>query len=329
MAIGVSYFGSRILRHVEADMADLAERGFTGVLHTFSENDLHWYRDQMTRIVEVSHANGLEVQVNPWGMAHVFGGEAESLFAARHPELGQVFDDGGRVGAACPSRPAFVEYAKEWADAAVESGADRVFWDEPHLAHPSTFGRGPDAWTCRCEACRAGFVERFGEDMPTELTPEVQTFRDDLMTGFVTELVAHVDAIGGRSTVCLLPTADGLHALGDWETVAAAPGLDTLATDPYWAAFDQPVDPFVGELSQQVADLAAANDVTAQVWIQGFGLDAGDADDIRTAVAAARAAGVTDLWTWGYESCAHMSHLATPDAAETWEVLSAALTGRG
>ena len=47
-------------------MEDLARRGFTGVLHAFSENDLNYYRDQMRRIVEVSHGVGLEVQVNPW-----------------------------------------------------------------------------------------------------------------------------------------------------------------------------------------------------------------------------------------------------------------------
>ncbi|HUG83841.1 MAG TPA: hypothetical protein VMM13_04710 [Euzebya sp.] len=75
MAIGVAYFGSRILRHVTADMADLVARGFTGVLHTFtgvlhtfSENDLHWYRDQMARIIAASHTEGLEVQVGPWGL---------------------------------------------------------------------------------------------------------------------------------------------------------------------------------------------------------------------------------------------------------------------
>jgi hypothetical protein len=63
ISIGASYFGNRILRHVATDMEDLAERGFTGVLHAFSENDLYYYRDHMRRIVEVSHQAGLEVQI--------------------------------------------------------------------------------------------------------------------------------------------------------------------------------------------------------------------------------------------------------------------------
>jgi hypothetical protein len=58
-------------------MQDLAGRGFTGVLHTFSENDYFYYRDHMRCVVEVSHEAGLEVQVNPWGVGYAFGGEAE------------------------------------------------------------------------------------------------------------------------------------------------------------------------------------------------------------------------------------------------------------
>ena len=51
MAVGSSYFGVRILRHVARDLEDLARRGYTGVLHTFSENDLAYYRGTMGRIV--------------------------------------------------------------------------------------------------------------------------------------------------------------------------------------------------------------------------------------------------------------------------------------
>jgi hypothetical protein len=309
-------------------MEDLAARGFTGVLHTYSENDFNWYREQMTRIVEVSHAAGLEVQVNPWGLGHAFGGEAESLFMAQHPELGQVFAGGRRVGAGCPSQPAFVDFVKRWADAAVDSGADRVFWDEPHFAHPRTFGQTDDAWTCVCEACRAAFHERFGTAMPGELTPEVQAFRDDVLAGFIRELVVYVDGIGGRSTVCMLPPVDGLHATDAWEPIASAPGLDTIATDPYWSFFDEDVEAFVGGMSRRIADLAAANDVMPQIWIQGFGLGPEQAGEIRAAVAAARAAGVDDLWTWGYEACGHMSHLRTREPERVWEILTAALTGR-
>ena len=82
---GVAYFGSRIVRHVAADMAALAERGFTGVLHTFTENDLAYYRETVGEFVAASHEAGLEVQIGPWGVCQMFGGEAESRFTAWHP----------------------------------------------------------------------------------------------------------------------------------------------------------------------------------------------------------------------------------------------------
>ncbi|HUG85091.1 MAG TPA: hypothetical protein VMM13_11030 [Euzebya sp.] len=328
MAIGVAYFGNRILRHVAADMADLVARGFTGVLHTFSENDLHWYRDQMARIIAASHTEGLEVQVGPWGLAHVFGGEAESLFAARNPTIGQVFADGTRTGAGCPSNPVLRDHVKQWAGAAVEAGADRVFWDEPHWANPAHFQRPRNAWACVCDACQEGFRQRLGHAMPHELTEEVTAFREDVLADFIRDLVAHVDAIGGRSTVCLLPSADGQHALDNWDPIASAPGLDTLATDPYWSYFDRDARQWVGEQARRTADLAAAHDLTPQIWIQGFGLGADQVPEIHQAVAAAREAGVTDLWTWGYEACAHMTHLGTKDPEIIWEALCEALTGR-
>ena len=157
---GVAYFGSRIVRHVAADMAALAERGFTGVLHTFTENDLAYYRETMREIVACSHEAGLEVQIGPWGVCQMFGGEAESRFTAWHPEVGQVLDDGRGTPSGCPNNPRVREFVHQWIDAAIDTGADRIFCDEPHWVHPEHFGLDPERWGCRCEHCR----ERFGRD---------------------------------------------------------------------------------------------------------------------------------------------------------------------
>ena len=140
MSIGVSYFGNRILRHVAADMEGLAADGFDGVLHTYTENELAYYRESMGRIVAVSHDAGLEVQIAPWGVAQLFGGEAESRFTAFNPDAGQVLDDGRATPAGCPNNPAVRSFVRAWADAAIDTGADHVFWDEPHWVHPEHFG---------------------------------------------------------------------------------------------------------------------------------------------------------------------------------------------
>src|SRR6266542_618540 len=177
MPIGVSYFGNRILRHAAADMDDLAARGFTGVLHTMSENDLTYYRDTLGRIVEISHAAGLFVQVGPWGVGRTFGGEAESLFVANHPHVGQVLDSGRPVAAGCLNSVAYREFVRSWATAAGETGADRLFFDEPL-----------ERWGCRCSRCVQRWCDETGDDdMPTELTADVRAFRERCLVEFLGE----------------------------------------------------------------------------------------------------------------------------------------------
>jgi hypothetical protein len=321
MSAGAAYFGNRILRHVAADMEQLAARGFTGVLHTFTENDLAYYRETMARIVAASHDAGLEVQIGPWGVCQVFGGEAESRFTAWHPEVGQVLDDGRRTPSGCPNNPRVRAFVREWIDAAVDTGADRIFCDEPHWVHPEHFGLSPQRWGCRCEHC----AERFGRELPHELTDEVLAFRERCMVEFVGDFVAHVARQGARPAVCLLPLTGGTHGITDWARVASLPGLDTFGTDPYWKAFGEPAETMVGEYARRVAGLAREHGVRAQLWIQGFRLEPSDAEDIRAAVRVARKAGIDDLWVWGFEACGHMSALAGSDPAAVWDVICDAM----
>jgi N-acetylmuramic acid 6-phosphate etherase len=325
VSAGCSYFGVRIVRHVRRDLADLVARGYTGVLHTFSENDLAYYRGTMREIVAASHAAGLTVQLGPWGLGRTFGGEAESRFVTFHPEECQVLDDGRRVAAACLNSSVYRAFCKEWADAALEAGADAVFWDEPAWVVPVHVGiDDPSRWSCRCERC----AERFGGPLPVELTPEAQAFREASVVDFLREMVAHVAARGGRNTVCLLPATEGTHGISDWNTVASLPGLTTFATDPYWKHWGEAAGPFVRRFSRLLRETCERHGVGAQLWVPGFGLTREEIPELEAAITAAREEGVDDLWTWGYEACAHMTSLATPDSPLVWEAVSAALTGR-
>jgi N-acetylmuramic acid 6-phosphate etherase len=325
VSAGCSYFGVRIPRHVRRDMADLAARGYTGVLHTFSENDLAYYRGTMAELVAASHAEGLTVQASPWGLGRTFGGEAESRFVTFHPEECQVLDDGRRVAGACLNSPVYRAFCTEWADWVLECGVDSVFWDEPAWMVPAHVGiDDPARWTCRCDRC----AERFGGPVPAELTPEVRAFREASVGDFLREMVAHVAARGGRSAVCLLPAVEGLHGISDWDAVASLPGLTTLVTDPYWKHWGEEAGAFVRRFARLLRETADRHGVGAQLWLPSFGLTREELPALEAAVAAAREEGVDDLWTWGYEACGNMTSLATPDAPLVWEAVSAALTGR-
>jgi N-acetylmuramic acid 6-phosphate etherase len=320
---GCSYFGVRIVRHVRRDMVDLAARGYTGVLHTFSENDLAYYRGAFAEIVAASHDVGLTVQVSPWGLGRTFGGEAESRWAAFHPEECQVLDDGRRVAAACLNSPAYRAFCMEWAAAALDAGVDAIFWDEPAWVVPWHVGVDDQArWTCRCDHCR----ERFGGPLPAELTPDMRVFREASVIDFLREAVAGVAARGGANTICLLPATEGAQGISDWDAVASLPGLTTFATDPYWKHWGEPAGPFVRRFARLLRETCERHAVGAQLWVPSFGLTRDEIPELEAAIDAARDEGIDDLWTWGYEACGHMSHLATPDAALVWEAVSAALT---
>jgi N-acetylmuramic acid 6-phosphate etherase len=322
---GTSYFGVRIVRHVRRDLADLAARGYTGVLHTFSENDFAYYRGTMAEIVGASHAEGLSVQASPWGLGRTFGGEAESRFVAFHPGECQVLDDGRRVAAACLNSERYRAFCKEWADWVMECGVDSVFWDEPAWVVPAHVGvDDASRWGCTCAHC----AERFGGPIPAELTPEVRGFREASVADFLREVVAHVAARGGSNTICLLPSTEGAHGISDWNTVACLPGLTTFATDPYWKHWNEPAGPFVRRFARLLHETCERHGVEAQLWLPSFGLTADEIPELEAAVAGAREEGIEDLWTWGYEACGHMTSLATPDAPRVWEAVSAALTGR-
>jgi N-acetylmuramic acid 6-phosphate etherase len=182
----------------------------------------------------------------------------------------------------------------------------------------------PTRWSCCCERC----AERFGAPLPSELTPEVQAFREASVADFLREVVGHVAERGGRNTVCLLPATEGAQGLADWDTVAALPGLTTLATDPYWKHWDEPAGAFVRRFARLLRETCERHGVGAQLWLPSFGLTRDDIPDLQAAIAAAREEGIDDLWTWAYEAAAHMTSLATPDSPGVWEAVSDALTLR-
>ena len=315
---GCSYFGVRIPRHVERDMVDLAARGYTGVLHTFSENDLAYYRETMAELVAASHRAGLWVQASPWGLGRTFGGEAESRFVAFHPGECQVVDDGRRVAAACLNSPAYRAFCAEWADWALECGVDSLFWDEPAWVVPAHVGVEPERWSCRCAHC----AERFGRELPRELDDEVRGFREASVIDFLRGMLAR----GGTHTICLLPATEGAHGISDWDSVASLPGLTTFATDPYWKHWNASAGPFVRRFARLLRETCDRHGVGAQLWLPSFGLTADEIPDLEAAVVAAREEGIDDVWTWGYEACGNMSALATPDAPQVWAAVTQALT---
>jgi len=83
----------------------------------------------------------------------------------------------------------------------------------------------------------------------------------------------------------------------------------------------------VRRFARLLGETCARHGVGAQLWLPSFGLTREEIPELAAAIEGARAEGIEDLWTWGYEACGHMSALATPDAPLVWEAVTAALTG--
>ena len=220
------------------DMEELAALGYTAVLHTFSENDLAYYRGTMGEIVERS-------RIAPASRCRRARGGSAARSAARpragssldHPEASQVAADGTRLPAACPNQPAYRDVL-------------------PRVGRRRARGGGRPRLLGRAALARA--------DLPLR---RLRRRRD---------VAGRLPRRAGRARRRPRRPQHGVPAAGARATGMRwrrCPGLEVLATDPYWKSFRQPAEPFVREYAERVAATARAHGVGAQLWVPSFGSD--------------------------------------------------------
>lgn len=289
MLVATSYFGNRILRHVDADVRKLRNEGFDILIHTFSECDLRFYRKTVRDIVEVTKETGMRVWIDPWGVGGVFGGEAFSDAALHHREWLQVDADGNKLPACCPSNPGFQRLMREWTDAALESGADAVFWDEPHF-----YSDENQRFACYCKYCRT--LAEHGK-------PAIGTFLRDMCD--------RVRSRSGQNVVCLLPST---LERGD----AVLENVMNLGSTPFWAMHDADPEKYVTLTGRDLQRVASRARVQTHLWIQGFRIPAGREDEIRRSTIAAGQLGIDVIAIWGFDACESMSFLSCERPQIAW-----------
>lgn len=353
MQTGVSYFSSRDLKHVRADLREMVEAGCTYVVHCYTETDLAHYRETVGQVAKATRETGLDVWWDPWGLAGIFSGETFTRFPLEHPETWQVLSDGRTVGAACPNHPATREFLRGWIEACAAAGGGVVMWDEPHFFTPVWRRDFRPAWACYCENCSLLFRERFGGEMPREFTPEVKAFREATLLDLLSELcrVAHEKEL--RNALCLFPTDLAEHGfarpgerlrslvesqvgsgvaasaiegmmhigVGDFDSAASIPDLDIFSTDPYWYALGVEPERFMRTYSEEAAAAANKHGRELQLWLQAFRVPAGRAEELRMGVQVAEDAGATHLAAWSYKATASMSEIACAEPEVVWRVL--------
>ena len=320
MKLGVSYFGNRSPRHVAKDMEDIARNNCNFVVHTFSENDLKFYKKSMKQIVEISHQNGLEVYLDPWGIGNIFGGEAFSEFIIQNPDSWQVLSNKQKIPLACLNNEKFRKFIKDWVTTACAIGSDVIFWDEPHMFLEKQ-KNNKSVFSCCCPTCQTRFKGRFARQMPDELTPEVNLFIGETITNFLKE-VSHIAKKNKvKNAVCVYAKEE--YELF-WDMIAGIKYIDIFGSDPYWRFAKAELRPFVTYFSQKVVQTAKKYKKEGQIWIQAMRIPSGCEAEIETAVDIAFNEGIRNIAAWSYHGGGLMDTLSSKNPQLVWQTLSAA-----
>jgi len=325
---GVSYFGSRIQRHVKEDMADIKRHHCNFVVHTFSETDVEYYKGTMDEIFGISHEAGLEVWVDPWAVGGVFGGESYSRFVAVNLDARERSANGESVPAACLNNKKFRDFMFSWIDAARDLNPDVFFWDEPHFyLYPlDQMKKDKTLWACRCGVCRRKFKKIFGYQMPARLNDDIKLFKEDSIVEFLKTMCDYVKAKTEnrepktvKNAVCFLPFKGALGGIMDWSKAARIKSLDIIGTDPYWRIGEKDVAGLVRGFSKRVYALARRYNKEGQIWILNFRIKKGTEKNIDIAVKTAYKEGIRNLAAWSYLGTGCMSYLASEDPQKVWD----------
>jgi len=353
METGVSYFSSRDLRHVRADLHEMAATGCTYVVHCFTETDVLYYRDTMREIVIETHNVGMKAWMDPWGLAGIFSGETLTKFPLDHPETWQVLSDRRKVPAACPNHPETRKFMREWVESCAYVGADVLFWDEPHFYVGFWRGDFSGAWACYCEECLRRFQDLNGAEMPREFTAEVKAFREASLLSLLSELCDAGHDKGMRNALCLIPTDLAAHGfpepeermrsamakrlgdaprgaveavyhvgVGDFDAASAIPALDIFGCDPYWYLFGTDAEAFMREYSRAAAHSATEHGCGLQLWVQAFRVPDGREEELRIGLRVAEEVEASHVAAWSYRATESMSEIACARPDIVWQVVA-------
>ena len=311
MKTGISYFGVRNPRHVKKDLEEVKQNNITSVVHTFSENDKEYYLDTMKEIVNLTQEMGLEVYIDPWGVARIFGGEAYSKFIAMNDDARQVTKEGKKGYGACMNNPLTEKFIGEWLEAARYIGADYIFWDEPHFS-PFTNKEG-----CFCDICRDIYKRERGGDLLKAGSEELRWMRGYTKLNFLKKMIRKAHEMGIKNALCVLPYDRDV----DWEKLAGIPELDVFGTDPYWFMLKGDFEEETRNFAKKVAELSKKYGKEGQIWIQGFRVKKGEEWKVRRVAEIAYEEGIRNLASWSFRGTEYMSYIRSENPELVWKTL--------
>lgn len=288
MKKGISYFGTRDLRWVKKDLDEIKRANFSYIIHTLSEEDLRYYRENLKEIIYESHKRNLEVFVDPWGVGKYFGGEPASFFASEHPEE-CIIVDGIRKPVACPNSKKFKKLIKEWSNFAIEAGADGIFIDEPKLLNKK----------CFCKNCRGKILKDSGIDFLKWLA-NIWKRKDK------------------KVSICLLPSSLKKEFL---DMFFKSKKFDIIGTDPYPVLFGKNFDEESKRAVFILKDYKKKYKKEVEIWIQAFRLKRKEENYIKKFYDFLKKEKIDRVSFWAFMGCYEMGHLRCERPFKVWEII--------
>jgi hypothetical protein len=121
----------------------------------------------------------------------------------------------------------------------------------------------------------------------------------------------------------VLPQEDSRRGVSDWEALVAIPSLDIFGTDPYWAFWGQPLEPYVREKTRKARALAEKYGRELQMWVLAFLIQQGREDEVARAVEILYEEGVRNIAAWSYGG-GGWTYARSQDPEKVWENLGKA-----
>ncbi len=321
LKLGTAYHGNRILKHVEEDIDDIIRHHMNLVVQMYTHNDMVRHKNVVRDIVKMSKDRGLETWVDNWGIDA--GPGDKSYFVALHPEAVSVWSDGSLNGPRpCYNHPAFRNFTKEWIDHVGESGADAIFWDEPHLNFAQNKG-----YTCYCPICQKKFEERFGYKMPAEFTDDVKEFRTSTIVDYFSEATDYAAKYGLKNTGCVMFSETLGINLDSMDRLLTLPNFDNVGCDPYWCGSVEKAEDvyeFVYSRTAKNLELCEKFGKDHNLWIQTYAHRTGHEDEIFIAANAAYDAGARTIITWSFRG-GEPNDYRCENCETAWEVTGEAM----
>ncbi|MHA2609958.1 MAG: hypothetical protein V2G48_03425 [bacterium JZ-2024 1] len=317
MIFGVSYYGSRHLHHIVADLKEIRKNGFSLVVWTLSEEDYWFYQNTLKEALLFSRRIGLQNWIDPWGWGGIFGGEAFTYWALRYPEATQKTAGKQILPALCPNHPLTLRLFQKWLDLALKCEPDAIFFDEPHFFQKTWEPFPENVVGCFCPYCEEKFRQQFYKELSSCSPEEFQQFHHQSILEFLDSSGRFLEENGSSSALCLLPDCPSKF-LGSF---AGIPSLKSLGTSPYYIHHKKPISWFESQVKNLLKIPKENPKVSLHIWIQAFRIPGGKEKEIEDAVDICASLGVETVLFWGFRACNFVSYLVPDHPQKVWNTI--------